>query len=372
MKILIATDKFKGSLSAIKVCNSLAKGLNQYDKNIYFSLKPMADGGDGSLDILKHYYSLNKQELIVNDPLFRKIKSSYYISKNKAFIELSLASGLALLNENEKNCMLTSTFGTGELIADSIKKGVEEINLFIGGSSTNDGGIGIASALGFKFFDSSEKLLLPIGKNLSKIERIDDSQSMLFKKKIRMNVICDVENPLYGKNGAAYVYAKQKGANSEEIKYLNNGLINLESKLLKHNYQKISHIKGSGAAGGVGGGSMALFNAKLISGINYFLDITKLEKTIQEFDLIITGEGRLDYQTEKGKVVMGLYKLAKRYDKPVILVCGDYIKNALNKYDFKKIFTVLEKANSIYDSIKNTDQYLTMIGFEIAKYLKKI
>ena len=181
----------------------------------------MADGGEGSLDIINNYLSLMPVELIVNDPLFRPIKSTYYISDLTAYIEMSSASGLTLLKKEEQNCMYTSSFGTGELIKDAINKGLTTINLYIGGSATNDGGMGIASALGFEFYDKFKKLLYPIGKNLMSIDYIDIDKIKFNFKKININVICDVDNPLFGKNGAAFVYASQKGADSLDIKKLN-------------------------------------------------------------------------------------------------------------------------------------------------------
>ena len=171
---------------------------------------------------------------------------------------MSSASGLSLLKKEEQNCMNTSSFGTGELIKDAINKGLTTINLYIGGSATNDGGVGIASALGFQFYDRYKKQLSPIGKNLKSIDHIDDSQVNFNFKEITINVICDVDNPLYGRNGAAFVYARQKGANSLEIKKLDQGLINLQSILIKYDYPNVTNMPGSGAAGGVGGGLVSL------------------------------------------------------------------------------------------------------------------
>ena len=210
------SDKFKGSLSATQVCDAIVNGIKiNNDKHEIISC-PMADGGEGSIDIINNYLSLMPVELIVNDPLFRPIKSTYYISDTTAYIEMSSASGLTLLKKEEQNCMYTSSYGTGELIKDAINKGLTTINLYIGGSATNDGGIGIASALGFEFYDKFKKLLNPIGKNLVSIDYIDVGKIKFNFKKININVICDVDNPLFGKNGAAFVYASQKGAGSFE------------------------------------------------------------------------------------------------------------------------------------------------------------
>ncbi len=365
MKILIAPDKFKGSLSATQVCSAIAKGIKiNNDKHEIISC-PMADGGEGSLDIINNYLSLMPVELIVNDPLFRPIKSTYYISDLTAYIEMSSASGLTLLKKEEQNCMYTSSYGTGELIKDAINKGLTTINLYIGGSASNDGGMGIASALGFEFYNKFKKLLSPIGKNLESIDYIDVGKININFKEININVICDVDNPLYGKNGAAFVYASQKGAGSSEIKKLDQGLINLQSILIKHDFPDVANIPGSGAAGGVGGGLVSLVGAKLVSGIQNLIEITELESLINECDIIITGEGKIDLQTEKGKVISGICELAKKYKKSIIAVCGVKEEGVSDKLGLNKVYTISEIADSINDAIDNGEKYLIDIGSKI-------
>ncbi len=371
MKILIAPDKFKGSLNAAEVCDAITKGIKINKSKLEIISCPMADGGEGSIDIINNYLSLKPVELIVNDPLFRPIKTTYYFSDLTAYIEMSSASGLSLLKKEEQNCMNTSSFGTGELIKDAINKGLTTLNLYIGGSATNDGGVGIASALGFQFYDRLKKQLSPIGKNLKSIDHIDDSQVNFNFKEITFNVICDVDNPLYGRNGAAFVYARQKGANSLEIKKLDQGLINLQSILIKYNYPNVKNMPGSGAAGGVGGGLVSLLGAKLISGINNLIEITQVESKIKDSDIIITGEGKIDLQTEKGKVISGISSLARKYKKPVIAVCGEEEKNVSVKLGLKKVYTILEIADSVSDAIVNGDKYLIEIGTKILTDLKK-
>ena len=370
MNIVIAPDKFKGSLSAIEVCNALTKGLKTNNPNLQVISCPMADGGDGSLDTMNHYFNLKPVELIVNDPLFSPIKSTYYISKKTAYIEMSSASGLVLLKKEDRNCMNTSSFGTGELILDAVQNGATTINLFIGGSATNDGGIGMASALGYKFYDSSENLLSPLGKNLLLINRIDNTEVHFDPQMINIKVICDVNNPLHGKNGAAYIYAAQKGASLIEIEQLNKGLVNLASKLIVNGFPDIADIPGSGAAGGAGGGAVAFFGAKLISGIQNFIEITKLEALIKDCDLVITGEGKIDSQTERGKVVSGVCNIAKHYVKPVIAVCGGLEKGVSNKLGLKKVYSLLDRTNSIEKAMENGKEYLVEIGKDILLNLR--
>ena len=369
MKILIAPDKFKGSISAFEVCNALTKKKKKSNSSLDIIACPMADGGDGSLETINHYFNLEPVELIVNDPLFRPIKSTYYCSHKTAYIEMSAASGLVLLKEEERNCMFTSSFGTGELIADALQKGATIINLFIGGSATNDGGIGIASALGYQFFDASGNLLSPTGQNLLLINRIDESEVLFNPKEVLVKVFCDVDTLLYGKNGAAYIYGAQKGASSIEIDHLNQGLVNLSSKLLAHNFPNIADIPGTGAAGGVGGGAIAFLGAQLISGIQNFIEITQLEKLIKECDLVITGEGKLDSQTEQGKVISGVCQLAKKYSKPIIAVCGAADLPISKSLALQQVYTVLSKSKSVVEAMAKAAEKLALIGHEIGAKL---
>jgi len=197
------------------------------------------------------------------------------------------------------------------------------------------------------------------------INHIDVGKIKFNFKKININVICDVDNPLFGKNGAAFVYASQKGAGSFEINKLDRGLINLQSILIKHDFPDVANIPGSGAAGGVGGGLVSLLGAKLISGIQNLIEITQLESLIKECDIIITGEGKIDLQTEKGKVISGICKLARKYKKPIIAVCGVKEEGVSNKLGLSKVYTILEKANSFNDAIENGEKYLIDIGSKI-------
>ncbi len=369
MKILIAPDKFKGSLSAQEVCTALSKGLKKANPNIEITTRPMADGGDGSLQVLAHYLDLKTIPLEVEDPLFRPIAASYSMAGTTAYIEMAAASGLALLKEKERNCMETSSFGTGELILDAIGKGATTIYLFIGGSATNDGGMGIASALGWSFYNKNGELLVPIGESLREVSRIDGSFLFYKPSKVKFKVICDVNNPFYGENGAAYVYAPQKGASPNEVKILDDGLRNLAGQLKAANLRDVSDIPGAGAAGGVGGGAIAFLNAELVSGISTFLEITALEKQIETCDLVITGEGKLDAQTEQGKVISGVCELAAKYDKGAIAVCGAADLPISETLGIQQVYTVLSKANSIAEAMEKAAEKLEIIGTEIGRQL---
>lgn len=365
MKILIAPDKFKGSLSAQAVCVALSNGVKKANPNLEIITRPMADGGDGSLEVLAHYLDLQTITVEVEDPLFRPINASYKLVGTTAYIEMAAASGLALLKEKERNCMDTSSFGTGELILEAIRKGATTIYLFIGGSATNDAGMGIASALGWSFYSKGGELLVPIGENLTEVNRIDGTFLFYNPAKVEFKIICDVNNPFYGENGAAYVYAPQKGATVEEVKELDKGLRHLAEFLKANNYADIADIPGAGAAGGVGGGAIAFLNAELVSGIATFLEMTELEVAVKNCDLVITGEGKLDAQTEQGKVISGVCALAKKYNKPVIAVCGAADKKVAEKLGIQQIYTVLERAESLEEAMNKTAEKLIEIGKEM-------
>jgi len=362
MKILLAPDKFKGSLTAQEVCTALTKGILKSHPNATIISKPLADGGDGSLAVLDYYLDLTTISKTVQDPLGRPITASYKLAKEVAYIEMAAASGLVLLKPAERNCLITSSYGTGELIADAIEKGSSNIYLFIGGSATNDGGIGIAAALGYRFYDAAGNSLSPIGENLLRIAKIDNSQLRYNLKDISINVICDVANPFYGKNGAAYVYAAQKGASPDDIVNLDNGLRNLATQLVAFNFLDIAYIAGAGAAGGVGGGAIAFLGAKLQSGIQIFIELTQLEAAIKDCDLVITGEGKLDKQTEQGKVISGVCQLAKQYNKRVVAVCGAADFPISTSLGLEGVYTIINRAVSLEDAMDNAATLLVEIG----------
>lgn len=370
MKILLAPDKFKGSLSADEVCSAISNGLNNPEYAFEIIRHPMADGGDGSLAILNNYLDLKKQHVQTTDPLGRKISTQYFTSPSAAFIEVASASGLVLLKEEERNPLKTSTLGTGTIIVDAISKGYREIYLFLGGSATNDAGIGIASALGCQFLDEQEKVLAPIGKNLSLIKYIKSTHSFDFEK-IKMTLLCDVNNPLFGLSGAAHVYAPQKGATKEQVAYLDNGLKNFSNILQQQTGIEVSHIPGSGAAGGIGASLIALFGAQLEKGFEALSRLTGLEKQIQLVDWVVSGEGKLDKQSLQGKVISGIAGLCEKYDKPLVLFVG---KNDLSTKDIKHlnakhIFSISEKAKGIEDAMLNAATYLEEVAMNFRRML---
>lgn len=353
MKILVAMDSFKGSLSAIEACDAVEKGIKMADNSIKVIKKPIADGGEGTVDTLVKALEGKKVFLQVHDPLMRKIKSYYAISNQTAIIEMALASGLTLLKEEDRNPLYTSSFGVGEMIKDALDKGIREFIITIGGSATNDGGIGMLNALGVKFFDEFSRELKPIGRNLISIKTIDLSN---FEKRLlecQFTIACDVNNPLYGFNGAAYVYATQKGANLEEIKILDKGLKNFSNITKKMFDLDNSKIPGAGAAGGLGYALLTYLNAKLKPGINMVFDYLNIENIILDIDLIITGEGKIDIQSKMGKVLSGIGNLGKKYDKEIIAL-GGILEENLNLKDIgiKRIYQINRQNLNLADAIK--------------------
>ena len=372
MKILIAPDKFKGSLTALQVCEITADAIQKILPEAEIAKIPLADGGEGSLDVLEQTIHFDRVYLEVNDPLFRPIKTYYGLVGNVAYIEMAKASGLQLLSKTEQNPMRTSSFGTGELIVDAINKGASVINLFVGGSSTNDAGIGMASAFGYSFRDINDKVLKPIGANLNKVIKIDNSSDISFEQ-IKFNVLTDVKNPLFGKKGAAHVFAKQKGASNEEIKELDKGLINF-SNIISSNFGiDISQIPGGGAAGGISAGAVAFCKANINSGIETILDMLNIDAHIEHSELVITGEGKLDSQTLDGKVVSGVIQRCRRLKTSFGIVCGE---NKLSEAELINFFPGIIKSimnNGILkeDAIKNAETYLIKRTEEvISDYLK--
>ncbi len=324
MKFIIAPDKFKGSLTGSEFCDAVEEGIKRVLPKAIILKKPLADGGDGTLAVIKDYLKAEWIEVEVQDPLFRPIPSQYLFSETSktAYIEMSEASGLKLLSIEELNCMNTSSFGTGELILNAIKKGAEKIILGIGGSATNDGGMGMGQALGIQFLDSANKPLKPIGKNLNNIQKINIEQLNELVHKTKFRVACDVTNPLYGNEGAANVFASQKGADDSEIFLLDQGLRNLGRIIKKQFNIDVQKTPGSGAAGGLGGGAIAFLNASLVSGIDFVKELANFDKDLENTDWIITGEGKLDDQTFFGKAITGVIQSARKKQIPVAALCG--------------------------------------------------
>ncbi|MBD0823619.1 glycerate kinase [Aestuariibaculum marinum] len=375
MKIIIAPDKFKNSLSALGFCEATERGVLSVTPDADILKLPLADGGDGTIDIVKYYLGGDTVKVMVHNPFFKLIQASYlYAETTKtAFIEMAEASGYKLLKPEELNCKQATTYGTGELILDAINKGAKTIILGIGGSATNDCGIGMAKALGYRFLDDFDEGVKPIGANLSRIKTIDTSRVHPKLKDIEFKVACDVSNPLYGEQGAARVYAKQKGASNDEIKMLDRGLEDFAKVIQKTFHINPQEEKGAGAAGGMGIASKIFLNGDLKPGVELIKELADFDNKLQGANWIITGEGCLDAQTLSGKTIQGVLSSAKAKQIQVAAFCGDiklpeqYIKNLGIDYSDK----VLSYSKTTEDAMKNAKHYVSHMAKVFAEFLRE-
>jgi glycerate kinase len=349
MTVLIAPDKFKGSLIASSVCQAIQEALSESGIPYTAHAVAMADGGEGTSDMLTEFSGGKKITLAVLDPFFREIEASYGISGDRtiAFIEMATASGLQLLRVNERNALLGTTYGTGQLIADALDRGVRSVIIGVGGSGTNDAGMGMAEALGARFYDRKGKQLKPIGQSLVDVASIDVSRLHPRLKDISFIAICDVSNPFYGLRGAAHVFGPQKGADAQTVKFLDDGLRNFAS-VVERQFGVNIDFPGAGAGGGLGGGAKVFFNVAFQPGIDFITEFIGLEDLVRRSDVVITGEGKMDEQTLSGKVVKGVADLARKHGKPLFVVVG---KNELNEdkissLGIKKVSTLVNDQTS--------------------------
>lgn len=321
MNILIAPDKFKGSLDTFALCHAMELGINETDPTIRVIKLPFADGGDGFAKVLGYYLGTETVTIPATDAIGKPMMASYeWDKKNKtAIIELASASGIALLNKPEHRPMQTSTYGTGLLVKNALEGSAKQVILGLGGSATNDGGTGLLVALGYRFLDKQQKEIKPCGGLLGNIESIIPPQKAITPS---FTIACDVNNPLLGKNGAAHSYAAQKGASPAEIELLESGMRHFTMLLEKFLGKIIANIPGTGAAGGTAAGLMLLPDFILQKGIDIVLQISNFHQHLQHADLVLTGEGGFDAQTLKGKVVFAVAQACKQMDIPCMAICG--------------------------------------------------
>ena len=371
MKIIIAPDSFKGSLSALEVARAIQKGIKNADTTIETVVVPMADGGEGTVQSLVDATDGRIIELNVHDPLFRKIKSFYGIMGDgkTAVIEMAAASGLPLLKPEERNPLKTTSYGTGELIKDAVDRGCNEVILGLGGSATNDGGIGMAKALGIRFLDAHRNEVGSCGGDLVNIETVDVSGIDDRLAHVKFVAACDVDNPLCGKNGAANVYGRQKGATEDDVTFLDNGLAHFADIIEGKQGIDLKDHPGAGAAGGLGFGVMVFLHGRLESGIAIVSRMAKLADKMVGADLVITGEGQIDFQTAHGKTPFGVAQLAKAKHIPVVAVAGSLGDNYQMLYQkgFDAIFSIIDKPMAIEDAFDNTSELLQNISESIVR-----
>lgn len=370
MKIVIASDSFKGSLSSKRIGEIFVAMAREVSEEIKIIPVEIADGGEGTLDTLvdsgKFFYAYADS----SNPLFEKITVQYGVSGKTAFVEMAKSSGLTLIPYKEGNALKTTTYGTGQTIAEAIRNGAEEVIVSVGGSATNDGGIGALSAIGCKFFDGEGKEIVPIGENLIKIKNVDIKNLSNFSN-IKFRVLTDVDNPLLGEFGATKFYGKQKGATAKNIEILEEGMCNFAMVTEKVTGVVLEDVKGAGAAGGLAGGLAAYLGAEIKSGIETVLDIIGFEEILSGVTAVITGEGRIDDQSTHGKAISGICERAKKFGLPVYATvgCSNISKINADALGLQGIYELSALAVDVEDSICNAEKYLKIVA---RKLLTKI
>lgn len=345
MKIVVASDSFKGSMTSIEVAHSAKEGVLQVYPGAEVICVNVADGGEGTVEAIVDALDGEIVEVPVSNPLMQPIIAHYGIAGNTAIIEMAAASGLPLLTPEQRNPWLTSTFGTGEMIMDAISRGCRHFLVGIGGSATNDAGTGMLQALGFRFYDANNHLIHHCtGGRMADIARIDESSVPAALREASFTVACDVDTPFCGPEGAAPVFAPQKGADPEMVIRLDKAMASLAQVMQQHYNVNIAPIPGAGAAGGMGGAFYACLQATLKKGIDMVLDAIHFDSIIQGADLVITGEGKVDFQTAKGKTAAGVLARAKKQHIPVIAIGGCVeICESVMQMGFAGIYPILEK-----------------------------
>lgn len=323
LKVVVAVDSFKGSATSQEVATSIEKGILKYSKNITVKKVPIADGGEGTIDAIVDSLKGKYEFITVTGPFDEKVKSKIGIIKdNTAVLEMAESSGLNLISKDKLNPYKATTYGVGEMLKYVLNKGVREIYIGIGGSATNDGGAGMLSALGVKFYDGNNREIGAAPEQLKNIKRIDISGLDKRILEADINILSDVSNPLCGTNGASYIYGPQKGANKIDVVELDNILRNYGELIDNITGTEYSLQSGSGAAGGLGFALLSICKGKFAKGIEKIMELIEFDSIVKDSDLVITGEGRLDNQSINGKAPIGVAKAAKKYNIPVVAVVG--------------------------------------------------
>lgn len=355
MKVTVAIDSFKGSLSSMEAGYAIKTGIKRVYPNAEVQVRPLADGGEGTVDALVAGLTGVYETVTVTGPLGQPVVAKYGIieSSATAVMEMSQAAGITLIPKAERNPLFTTTYGVGEMIKDAIQKGCRRFIIGIGGSATNDGGVGMLQALGYDFLSKTGTPIPLGGKGLQELFSISSQNVVPELKECQFQIACDVSNPLCGENGCSAIYGPQKGATPEIIQEMDQWLDNYAT-IAAQTYDKADAVHpGTGAAGGLGFAFLTFTNAKLESGIKIVLEETRLADYIQNADYVITGEGRLDEQTVMGKAPIGVAKLAKQFDKPVLALSGCVTKDACacNEHGIDAFFPILRTVISLEEAL---------------------
>ncbi|MGF6269926.1 glycerate kinase [Lelliottia nimipressuralis] len=374
MKIVIAPDSYKESLSALEVATAIEQGFREIFPDAHYVKLPVADGGEGTVEAMVAATQGGIIKVRVTGPLGENAEGFYGLSgdEQSAFIEMAAASGLEMVAPSLRNPLKTTSWGTGELIRHALDAGVKHIIIGIGGSATNDGGAGMVQALGAKLLDAEDNPIGMGGGELEKLARIDISELDTRLANCRIEVACDVTNPLTGKEGASAVFGPQKGATPEMIARLDDSLAHYAKIIARDLDIDVLNLEGGGAAGGMGAALYAFCGAELRQGIEIVTDALHLDNHVADADLVITGEGRIDSQTIHGKVPVGVAKVAKRYNKPVIGIAGSLTADVgvVHEHGIDAVFSVIYTVCTLEEALKNAEENVRMAARNIAAVLK--
>jgi glycerate 2-kinase len=376
IKVVIAPNAFKHSLDAFSIAQAIGEGLTASGLSLEAVLCPIADGGNGTAKVLSQYFKAHPVEVSVENPLGEVILATYYLTVDQkvAIIELANASGIHLIDEQQRNPMMASTFGTGQLIEHALQSGAEEILIGLGGSATVDAGVGLLQALGVKFLDKNGVSVGMGGETLGYIHSIQGLDNLRRFSKAKISVICDVDNPLVGTKGAAVVFGPQKGADAGMVKLLESHILHFANVVEDTVGKNVRTIKHGGAAGGTAAALFAFLDAKLVDGSGFVLDLMDLKNKVANADIVITAEGRLDEQTVYGKGPSAVARLAKSAGVPVIMLAGE-VKTPLHpkvKDCFDAIFAISQGPQSLQVALEMTQESVVTTSCEIGRLIKAV
>ncbi len=371
-KAVLVPDSFKGTMSSIEICEIMSEKISQFYPDCTLRSVPVADGGEGSVDCFLTALGGEKIYCEVNGPYFEKMRAFYGIlPDNTAVIEMAACAGLPLV-DGRLNPEKTSTYGVGELILDAAKRGCKKIILGLGGSCTNDAGCGAAAAVGIKYFDKNNNSFIPTGGTLCDVASVSLAEKSPLLSDVEIITMCDIDNPLFGKKGAAYVFAPQKGADPSTVEMLDAGLMHISEVIRRDLGCDVSTLPGGGAAGGFGAGMSAFLSSKLQMGIETVLDAVDFDTLIADADVVFTGEGRLDSQSLRGKVVIGVAKRCALRHVPVVAVVGDAESDIAPVYDagVTAVFSTNRKAEDFKVMKPKTKEYFTLTFENIMRFYR--
>ena len=375
MKVIVAIDSFKGSLSSLQAGNAVKDAVLRLNNSAEVIVKPLADGGEGTVDALSEGTNTEVVEITVKGPLLKPVTAKYCILKttNTAVIEMAAASGITLVSDAEKNPLNTTTYGVGELIKDAVGRDCRKFIIGIGGSATNDGGVGMLTSLGYEFLDKNGNPIALGAKGLRDLHRIKTEKALSVLKECSFNIACDVKNPLCGENGCSAVFGPQKGATPQMVRDMDLWLENYAKIAQSVSQSANKNFPGAGAAGGLGFAFLTFLNSTLKSGIDIVLEEIRLEEVIKSADLVVTGEGRLDSQTVMGKAPIGVAGLAKKFGKKVIAFSGCVTNDAevCNDHGIDAFFPILRGVTTLEDALNPQNAYknLTATAYQVLRLL---